>query len=155
MTTVRATGNTDALFFFWVFVPFAMMGVAAIGTRIDYLMNRYSHCSSSFFFFFKESGTPRDLPSSPTRRSSDLSSYRLVRGTGRFDVANRLRKLPTDEKESVYFTFPFALERPRVEWEVTGGVTGDGHPLDRKSTRLNSSHSQISYAVFCLKKNKP
>src|SRR2546430_8087013 len=28
------------------------------------------------------------------------------------------------------------------------------HP-DRKSTRLNSSHSQISYAVFCLKKKKP
>src|SRR2546430_11305959 len=27
-------------------------------------------------------------------------------------------------------------------------------PRDRKSTRLNSSHSQISYAVFCLKKNK-
>src|SRR5256886_6011339 len=26
--------------------------------------------------------------------------------------------------------------------------------IDRKSTRLNSSHSQISYAVFCLKKNK-
>src|SRR2546427_8293212 len=37
--------------------------------------------------------------------------------------------------------------------------TGGGHPVastrvpaDRKSTRLNSSHSQISYAVFCLKK---
>src|SRR3712207_8612538 len=27
-------------------------------------------------------------------------------------------------------------------------------PLDRKSTRLNSSHANISYAVFCLKKNK-
>src|SRR2546430_13359058 len=27
--------------------------------------------------------------------------------------------------------------------------------LDRKSTRLNSSHSQISYAVFCLKKKQP
>src|SRR2546430_16673084 len=27
-----------------------------------------------------------------------------------------------------------------------------GRALDRKSTRLNSSHSQISYAVFCLKK---
>src|SRR5688572_32420944 len=27
-----------------------------------------------------------------------------------------------------------------------------GEPVDRKSTRLNSSHSQISYAVFCLKK---
>src|SRR2546430_13662930 len=32
-------------------------------------------------------------------------------------------------------------------------VRGDGGP-DRKSTRLNSSHSQISYAVFCLKKKK-
>src|SRR2546427_5908283 len=32
--------------------------------------------------------------------------------------------------------------------------TGDGAHLDRKSTRLNSSHSQISYAVFCLKKKK-
>src|SRR5688572_31311280 len=45
------------------------------------------------------------------------------------------------------------------------GSTGWIHPrervervlvarLDRKSTRLNSSHSQISYAVFCLKKKK-
>src|SRR2546430_13556498 len=31
---------------------------------------------------------------------------------------------------------------------------GDGELGDRKSTRLNSSHSQISYAVFCLKKKK-
>src|SRR2546430_3182004 len=31
---------------------------------------------------------------------------------------------------------------------------GAGVELDRKSTRLNSSHSQISYAVFCLKKKK-
>src|SRR3712207_7111399 len=29
-----------------------------------------------------------------------------------------------------------------------------GVPLDRKSTRLNSSHANISYAVFCLKKKK-
>src|SRR2546430_13612912 len=29
-----------------------------------------------------------------------------------------------------------------------------GRSRDRKSTRLNSSHSQISYAVFCLKKKK-
>src|SRR2546428_8075867 len=33
-----------------------------------------------------------------------------------------------------------------------GGLTGVR--LDRKSTRLNSSHDQISYAVFCLKKKK-
>src|SRR2546430_13260369 len=31
---------------------------------------------------------------------------------------------------------------------------GRGQPPDRKSTRLNSSHSQISYAVFCLKKKR-
>src|SRR2546430_8042877 len=31
---------------------------------------------------------------------------------------------------------------------------GERRLLDRKSTRLNSSHSQISYAVFCLKKKK-
>src|SRR5690606_41437818 len=31
---------------------------------------------------------------------------------------------------------------------------GEIHTLDRKSTRLNSSHVKISYAVFCLKKKK-
>src|SRR5207249_7201905 len=40
----------------------------------------------------------------------------------------------------------------------TGGehhpVRFDPHQLDRKSTRLNSSHVSISYAVFCLKKKK-
>src|SRR2546430_11924393 len=34
----------------------------------------------------------------------------------------------------------------------TGSATGTGPVQDRKSTRLNSSHSQISYAVFCLTK---
>src|SRR5690349_2008064 len=45
-------------------------------------------------------------------------------------------------------------------WEYKGGED-PGHwwydlatPLDRKSTRLNSSHVEISYAVFCLKKKK-
>src|SRR5205085_7768541 len=35
-----------------------------------------------------------------------------------------------------------------------GGPKSAPGPTDRKSTRLNSSHSQISYAVFCLKKKK-
>src|SRR2546430_5996024 len=35
-----------------------------------------------------------------------------------------------------------------------GAHDGGGGGPDRKSTRLNSSHSQISYAVFCLKKKK-
>src|SRR2546427_3281410 len=36
----------------------------------------------------------------------------------------------------------------------TASVYRDSDGRDRKSTRLNSSHSQISYAVFCLKKKK-
>src|SRR2546427_3090103 len=46
---------------------------------------------------------------------------------------------------------------PQLVVEHTGqaqvGIRG-GNVQDRKSTRLNSSHSQISYAVFCLKKKK-
>src|SRR2546430_17538075 len=40
--------------------------------------------------------------------------------------------------------------------EYKGGGQGgrQDRSIDRKSTRLNSSHSQISYAVFCLKKKK-
>src|SRR2546421_8931158 len=72
----------------------------------------------------------------------------------------------------VYNRFP-ARREPRVhpgeraaerELEVEGGVDDhrqegeqrDERPEigDRKSTRLNSSHDQISYAVFCLKKKK-
>src|SRR2546430_12473728 len=46
------------------------------------------------------------------------------------------------------------LTGDRVEYNVnTGtGVVYRGRIRDRKSTRLNSSHSQISYAVFCLHK---
>src|SRR3712207_8422779 len=42
---------------------------------------------------------------------------------------------------------------PRVAQIPLGG-TATGTGLDRKSTRLNSSHANISYAVFCLKKKK-
>src|SRR2546430_7428912 len=38
--------------------------------------------------------------------------------------------------------------------EAFGDGARDENIQDRKSTRLNSSHSQISYAVFCLKKKK-
>src|SRR2546427_5354301 len=47
--------------------------------------------------------------------------------------------------------------RPTVRGTVMNPVDhpmGGGEGKDRKSTRLNSSHSQISYAVFCLKKKK-
>src|SRR2546427_1329400 len=55
-----------------------------------------------------------------------------------------------------------ARELPPLEVHDSGGAGGGAPELqalpparaDRKSTRLNSSHSQISYAVFCLKKKK-
>src|SRR3712207_9016393 len=37
---------------------------------------------------------------------------------------------------------------------VNPALSGSREPRDRKSTRLNSSHANISYAVFCLKKKK-
>src|SRR2546430_8871524 len=48
-------------------------------------------------------------------------------------------------------------EERMIAWNNTVLQDASGRPtgtLDRKSTRLNSSHSQISYAVFCLKKKK-
>src|SRR3982750_5008398 len=49
--------------------------------------------------------------------------------------------------------FRSAVDQPRAEL-LMGHEPFMGHG-DRKSTRLNSSHDQISYAVFCLKKKKP
>src|SRR5438270_5725386 len=45
-------------------------------------------------------------------------------------------------------------ERSKFARLLNEAIPGDARKLDRKSTRLNSSHSQISYAVFCLKKKK-
>src|SRR2546430_13181570 len=56
---------------------------------------------------------------------------------------------------------PHPASRRALSWwsllEMAPGLSEDAPPWspgDRKSTRLNSSHSQISYAVFCLKKKK-
>src|SRR5438477_11927964 len=83
------------------------------------------------FFSFQCYCDHRDLHSFPTRRSSDLGpqaegvAVALGPGDG---VGQRLRG-----KEEYLF--------------LVGKI-------DRKSTRLNSSHMSISYAVFCLKKKK-
>src|SRR5205085_6250424 len=68
---------------------------------------------------------PPDLHSFPTRRSSDLI-YRAEKRDSKALIDQALAIAPKDNA--------VLLE------------------ADRKSTRLNSSHSQISYAVFCLKK---
>src|SRR2546430_13595663 len=46
------------------------------------------------------------------------------------------------------------LDRGPLRHLRGGDPPGHGAEADRKSTRLNSSHSQISYAVFCLKKKR-
>src|SRR2546430_16987047 len=52
------------------------------------------------------------------------------------------------DMDRVFTLFPRLQER---RTQIAGTLSGGE---DRKSTRLNSSHSQISYAVFCLKKKK-
>src|SRR3712207_8033034 len=63
------------------------------------------------------------------------------------DDRRRAERAGGAEYESV------SADRPRVP-PVVGAGRGDPAPAqgDRKSTRLNSSHANISYAVFCLKK---
>src|SRR5260221_8454102 len=46
------------------------------------------------------------------------------------------------------------IERRPAAWRGGAGAIGNVLASDRKSTRLNSSHTVISYAVFCLKKKK-
>src|SRR5699024_12171225 len=84
----------------------------------------------------------------PTRRSSDLPARRpgrrarrgLHRAGDRSSRQRRRRRPPGGELQPVLARSP-----------VREGQRHP-HPQDRKSTRLNSSHVSISYAVFCLKK---
>src|SRR5438477_8196090 len=62
----------------------------------------------------------------------------------------------SDIRERFQWTFPIVYSRVGPKKLYVGSqhlwmTTNDG---DRKSTRLNSSHMSISYAVFCLKKKK-
>src|SRR2546430_9215074 len=60
------------------------------------------------------------------------------------------------EMQHQFLYAPMALSMPYMRWleESYHLATAIAFRRDRKSTRLNSSHSQISYAVFCLKKKK-
>src|SRR5690606_41389077 len=89
-------------------------------------------------------GAHRALHSFPTRRSSDLGALcsaccamYLAETPGSSFLGSRYRVLSCWRRLG-FWKWPIA--RP----------TGQ----DRKSTRLNSSHVKISYAVFCLKKKK-
>src|SRR5438045_8915455 len=91
--------------------------------------------SPYFSFFFHCYVVLRDLHSFPTRRSSDLCAPSRLLGTPR-DVA----LVETRWRFARAARHNIKMASPRLR--------------DRKSTRLNSSHLGISYAVFCLKKKK-
>src|SRR5699024_11308363 len=98
---------------------------------------------SSSLFFFQPHRPLRDLHSFPTRRSSDLFSTLLP----------NLREL----KISFMPFFDFysdSVIRDSFVHNLNLFVNSRKCVIaqDRKSTRLNSSHVSISYAVFCLKK---
>src|SRR5438067_6686074 len=87
--------------------------------------------------YFSRSGDHRSLHSFPTRRSSDLvcgSTFTLLAHGGVIDC-------------SLTGSVHILGAEPNVGVQLL--VNGQ---LDRKSTRLNSSHVSISYAVLCLKK---
>src|SRR5437762_7247840 len=84
-------------------------------------------------FFFKSYSNHRDLHSFPTRRSSDLGKNAQAEFEGEIEK-------------------PF--RRDVVNAQDVGAELADEFEVDRKSTRLNSSHRCISYAVFCLKKKR-
>src|SRR5690606_41717014 len=87
-----------------------------------------------------------DLLSFPTRRSSDLR-----------DRAIHDDEKPHDPTE-LDLTDASRLQEKTEKQQVTAMIDGanrrQNFVKDRKSTRLNSSHVKISYAVFCLKKKK-
>src|SRR5688572_31094387 len=89
----------------------------------------------------------------PTRRSSDLKmsidDNAMFRHKDLIDLRDIYEEDPLEVEAS-----KFGLNYIKLDGNVACMVNGAGLAIDRKSTRLNSSHSQISYAVFCLKKKK-
>src|SRR3989442_10040219 len=70
-------------------------------------------------------------------------------------VTRLARNLDQNEGELTDLSEPDAHQERGPQRLVGVGLTQIGEfSLDRKSTRLNSSHVRISYAVFCLKKKK-
>src|SRR5690554_7331504 len=95
------------------------------------------------FFFLYCSRTHRDLHSFPTRRSSDLSAR---------TASQSANVRPSISATRNTYCSPLRSLRHKSATESAGDLWRKLR--DRKSTRLNSSHVRISYAVFCLKKKK-
>src|SRR5699024_12271373 len=103
---------------------------------------RLSPNSSVYVFPFSPSCLFGDVHSFPTRRSSDLEAT-LAAVARKLHLDGCLRLARGEENQG-------GRQRDSLLSDAMEAVFGG--VLDRKSTRLNSSHVSISYAVFCLKK---
>src|SRR5438132_7050533 len=82
---------------------------------------------------------------------STLFPYTTLFRSTRLDGAHAARP----RRRTAGLTCPRSRQEPHHEHDRRAGDQGaDRAAGDRKSTRLNSSHTVISYAVFCLKKKK-
>src|SRR6266496_6010692 len=104
---------------------------------------------------------PSFVPAEPMRQVRDWTRDRFDLVADRTRVRQRVEKLLEDAllKMSVVITDIFGVSGRAI---MAALIDGERDPaalvalavprIDRKSTRLNSSHVEISYAVFCLKK---
>src|SRR2546430_13386935 len=97
----------------------------------------------------------RKFPSFPSPTSSDLKIFatsaveKSLVLKAHPDKEHILRVLIDSSDGMMLWIALMIKELERGRWNIHSVLE-----RDRKSTRLNSSHSQISYAVFCLKKKK-
>src|SRR5206468_13071116 len=104
--------------------------------------------------FLTSSGDHRDLHSFPTRRSSDLLALEdPTTAVVAHGLLNSMAAL-TGTATTLLHHWELFSEDPDKARDLLGRIVRQATMAsgDRKSTRLNSSHDQISYAVFCLKK---
>src|SRR3712207_9155920 len=100
-----------------------------------------------FFLMIRRPPRSTLFPYTTLFRSATLLRSRLHRPTGGEIVEQPLQ----DFRRQVLVVIGVDLHHRRV---AAGTEALDLDPRDRNSTRLNSSHANISYAVFCLKKKK-
>src|SRR2546429_774885 len=130
--------------------------MAARYTRLkaDLLMSSHGLTSSCFFFFFNDPAPPEIYP---------LSLHDALPISVRLAGVGALWWFAACAAPVVAAVTTCAFLRPPTNAPSSRSNTTVATwaspvvlvTLDRKSTRLNSSHGYISYAVFCLKKKKP
>src|SRR5690606_41307585 len=108
----------------------------SLSRRLLYLLTRHLMLSFSFFSMPPLPPTSTLFPYTTLFRSCICTiAIRLAPGSG------------TCKSLEIAYNFI-------CEWAICCAKYANKGILDRKSTRLNSSHVKISYAVFCLKKKK-